>query len=223
MNELTPVFEISLGTNGIRTDAVFRLAIGVIILTAGILGLILRKRTGGRFPKKLYGPAFMTGWGILWLLIHIPFWRIGTAEIDNLLSVYHNGKSPTTEGIVHVSHEQPATGHTAGDKITVGDQTFEVNYFLVTPGYKQTISHGGALREGVFARLHYYHGVILKVEVGNKKASQQQVRPRSFHSPRFKSSSLKVPARAQTALSPAASQKGGIASPAAARAGLGPP
>jgi hypothetical protein len=39
----------------------------------------------------------------------------------------------------------------------------------VTPGYKQTISHGGALREGVFARLHHYDGVILKGEVGKQK------------------------------------------------------
>ena len=89
------------------------------------------------------------------------------------LDIYHNGRSQIAEGIVHVSHEQPATGHAAGDKITVEDQTFEVNYFLVTPGYKQTISHGGVLREGVFARLHHYDGVILKVEIGNNKTGQQ--------------------------------------------------
>jgi hypothetical protein len=35
----------------------------------------------------------------------------------------------------------------------------------VTPGYQQTIAHGGALREGVYARLHHYDGVIIKVEV----------------------------------------------------------
>ena len=173
MPALTTVFEITGGTNGIRADAVFRLVIGVVVLIAGVLGLILRKRSGGRFPKKLYGPAFMTGWGVLWLVIHIPLWRIGTAGIDNLLSIYRSGTSQVAEGVVHVSHEQPATGHTAGDKITVGDQKFEVDYFLVTPGYKQTISHAGALREGVFARIHYYDGVILKVEVENVKTRQQ--------------------------------------------------
>jgi len=47
-----------------------------------------------------------------------------------------------------------------------------VNYFLVTPGYKQTISHGGMLREGVFARLHHYDGIILKLEIGDKKIGQ---------------------------------------------------
>ncbi len=173
MNQLTTVFEITSGTNGIRADALFRLAIGLVFLVAGILGFILRKQTGGRFPKKLFAPAFMTGWAVFWLFMHFPLWRIGTANIDHLLDIYHHGKSQIAEGIVHVSHEQPATGHAAGDKITVGDQTFEVNYFLVTPGYKQTISHGGVLREGVFARLHHYDGVILKVEIGNKKTGQQ--------------------------------------------------
>jgi hypothetical protein len=173
MNQLTTVFEITSGTNGIRTDALVRLAIGIVFLIAGIVGLILRKKTGGRFPKKLYGPAFMTGWGALWLIMHIPLWIVSTTDIDHLLDVYQNGKSQIAEGFVHVTNEQPAGGHSAGDKITVGDQTFEVNYFLVTPGYKQTISHGGILREGVFARLHYYDGVILKVEVGNKIIGQQ--------------------------------------------------
>jgi hypothetical protein len=164
MNQLTTVFEITSGTNGIRADALFRMAIGVVFLIAGIRGLI-RKRTEGRFPKQLVGSAFMIGWAVLWIVMHIPLWRIGTTNITHLLDTYRNGKSQIAEGIVHVLHEQPAHGHSSGDKITVGGQTFEVNYFLVTPGYKQTISHGGALREGVFARLHYYDGVILKVEI----------------------------------------------------------
>jgi hypothetical protein len=166
---MTTVFEITSGTNGIRADALFRLAIGLFCIGAGIFGLILRKKTQGRFPKKLYGSVFMTGWGILWLAMHIPLLRIATSDIDHLLDVHKNGEDQVAEGNVHVLREQPVNGHASGDKITVGDQTFEVNYFLITPGYNQTIAHGGVLREGVFARLHYYNGVILKVEIGNAK------------------------------------------------------
>lgn len=172
MNELTTVFEITAGTNGIRADALFRLVIGVVVLIAGVVGLILRKRTQGRFPKKLYGPAFMAGWGILWLVMHIPLWLTATADIDHLIGVYRSGQCETAEGIVHVTHVQPVGGHDAGDEITVDDYAFEVNYFIVTPGYKQTISHGGVLREGVFARLHHHNGVILKVEIGTKETGQ---------------------------------------------------
>ncbi len=171
MNQLTTVFEITSGTNGVRADALLRLAIGLVVLIAGIIGLIRPKHAEGPSLKRWYGPAFMTGWGVFWLIIHIPLWRIGTSDIDRLVDIYHHGKSQIAEGFVHVTHEQPATGHAAGDRIAVGDQKFEVNYFLVTPGYKQTISHGGVLREGVFARLHYHDGVILKVEIRDKKSA----------------------------------------------------
>ena len=167
---VTTVFEITSGSNGVRADTLFRVAIGVIALVAGIRGLIRRKETGGRFSKL--GPVFMTGWAVLWLAMHIPLWRIGTSDISHLLDIYRSGKSEIAEGTVHVLHEQPVHGHSSGDKITVGGQTFEVNYFLVTPGYKQTIAHGGVLREGIFARLHHYNGVILKVEIANPQTGR---------------------------------------------------
>lgn len=170
MHNFTTVFEITAGTNGIQEEAMLRLVIGVIILIGGIIGFVLRKRTQGRFPKKLWTPAFMTFWGFIWLCISIPIWQKEISDINHFLEIYRNGKCQIVEGIVQVSHEQPASGHTAGDKITVDGQEFEVNYFMVTPGYNITISHGGALREGVFARLHYYNGVILKVEIRKKES-----------------------------------------------------
>jgi hypothetical protein len=172
MNELTTVFEITSGSNGVRADAVVRLAIGLVALTGGVSGLLRARQSDERSLKKLVGPAFITAWSVVWLIAHIPLWRIGITETNRLLDIYHNGKSRVVEGIVHVSHQQPAQGHSSGDKITVGDQTFEVNFFLATPGYKQTISHGGVLREGVFARLHHYDGIILKLEIGNKRVGQ---------------------------------------------------
>lgn len=175
MNELTTVFEIASGSNGVRADALLRLGIGAGALIGGVFGLFRASRREERSLKKLVGPAFMTAWSVVWLLAHIPLWRIGTTQTNRLVNIYHNGKSQVVEGIVHVSHQQPAHGHSSGDKITVGDQSFEVNYFLVTPGYNKTISHGGVLREGAFARLHYYEGIILKVEVGSKN---QSIEPR---------------------------------------------
>src|SRR5438477_78309 len=76
-----------------------------------------------------------------------------------------NRRSDVIEGVISVKHEQPASGHTKGDVITIEGKEFEVNQFLVTPGYKTTISHGGALKQGVYARLHYHDGIILKAEI----------------------------------------------------------
>jgi hypothetical protein len=172
MDQLTTVFEIASGSNGVRADALFRMGIGVVGVIAGVLGLFRATRSEERFRTKLVGPVFMMVWSVVWLIAHIPFWKVGVTQTNRLLDVYRNGQSQVVEGIVHVSHAQPANGHASGDKIAVGGQTFEVNYFRVTPGYKQTISHGGALREGVFARLHHHDGVILKVEIGNKRTGQ---------------------------------------------------
>jgi hypothetical protein len=69
------------------------------------------------------------------------------------------------EGTVQVSHSQPYQGHTSGDKITIDGQSFVIDYFYATPGYKETIAHGGVLRNGVYARIHHCDGVIIKVEV----------------------------------------------------------
>lgn len=187
MNNFTTVFEITSGTNGIRADVLFRLVVGIAILTVGIVGLVLRKRTQGRFPKRLWTPAFMIFWGVVWLLMHIPLWLIGTSDIDQLLELYQSGRSEIAEGIVHVTHKQPSGGHAAGDKITVGGQEFEINYFIVTPGYNKTISHGGALREGVYARLYYHNGVILKVEIKNKEVGQQGGTDQPATAPKLKS------------------------------------
>jgi len=88
MNGLTTVFEIAPGSNGVRADALFRLAIGLFALICGVAGLF---RTKGL--KKVAAPAFMTVWSVVWLIAHIPLWRIGTTQTNRLLDVYRNGKS----------------------------------------------------------------------------------------------------------------------------------
>ena len=42
---------------------------------------------------------------------------------------------------------------------------FEMNYFYATPGYHNTTAHHGALTQGTYARIYYYDGEILRVDV----------------------------------------------------------
>src|SRR6267143_3485138 len=165
MNDFTTVFVITGGANGIRADTLFRLAVGLLVTSAGIVGIIRCYRNHSQWPKKLFPSLLMIGWGIFWLVLHIPLFQISTTKISSLLDIYRDGKSDVIEGVISVKHEQPASGHTKGDVITIGGKEFEVNHFLVTPGYKTTISHGGVLRQGVYARLHYHDEIILKVEI----------------------------------------------------------
>lgn len=168
--DLVTVFEITSWSNGIRADALFDFAVGVGSLSFGIF-LLVRARRARELSKAWPMALFIIGWSLFWLVGGLPLWKIATVGIRELVQVHENGQDEVTEGPVHVSFQQPAWGHTSGDKITVGGKPFEVNYYLVTPGYRRTISHGGALREGVFARLRHFRGVILKVEVGKESAA----------------------------------------------------
>ena len=51
------------------------------------------------------------------------------------------------------------------DIITVNEKQSGVNYFYVTPAYRNTLAHGGALGGGVYKRLYYYNGEILRVNI----------------------------------------------------------
>lgn len=86
-------------------------------------------------------------------------------RINSLVTVYRERQYQVVEGQVHVLHEQPATGHTKGDIISVNGKQFEVNYFYATPTYRNTLAHGGVLGSGVYARLYYHNGEILRVEI----------------------------------------------------------
>jgi hypothetical protein len=47
----------------------------------------------------------------------------------------------------------------------VNGKQFEVNYFYVTPAYQKTLAHGGVLGSGVYARIYYHNGEILRVDI----------------------------------------------------------
>jgi hypothetical protein len=115
--------------------------------------------------RRMFNAVSLIGFGAIWLIVNLPLWSLATSGTDRLFLIPLSGQSEVTEGTVHVIHMQSAHGHASGDNIIVGDRQFEIDYFRVTPGYRQTIAHGGALREGVYARLHHYDGVIIKVEV----------------------------------------------------------
>ena len=165
MNEFTNVYEITTAygntsiTNQFLEVAVLFFAISIVVLISVFKGYI-------RFTDEMELFKLFLIWILIFGFFLIVF-MVGIPEADHLIDVYRNGKCEITEGIVHVTHYQPFGGRSPGDKISLGDRKFEVNYYsgILPGGYKQTISHGGALGEGVYARLHHYNGVILKVEV----------------------------------------------------------
>ena len=87
------------------------------------------------------------------------------ADINGLVNAYQQKQYQVVEGPVEVLHQQPASGHSKGDVIAVNGVQFEVNYFYATPAYRNTLAHGGVLGSGVYARIYYYNGEILRIDI----------------------------------------------------------
>jgi hypothetical protein len=155
------VFEIARGSNGVFAEEVFRLLVGITALIGGVAALIFQWKNNGL--KSWVGPVFVTCWALFWLYLHNFPYPFG--HINGLVRAHRDGQYQVVEGPVQVLYEQPATGHTKGDIITVNGKQFEVNYFYLTPAYRNTLAHGGVLGGGVYARLYYYHGEILRVDI----------------------------------------------------------
>jgi len=161
VSEFVTVFEIARGSNGVFADACFRLLIGIGALIGGVTALVFKWKNKGL--KSAIAAVFAIGWSLFWLYLH-NFPHV-FRHVNSLVTAYRERQYQVAEGPVQLLHEQPLTGHTKGDVITVNGKQFEVNYFYATPAYRNTIAHRGVLRSGVYARLYYHNGEILRVDI----------------------------------------------------------
>jgi hypothetical protein len=160
--DFVTVFEIARNSNGVFVGAVFRLLIGVVALI-GALRSLVRNRRRERRRRDYIGPIFVLVWSLFWIYLHNFPHVFG--HIDRLMSAYQQKQYQIVEGPVQILHQQPATGHSKGDIVSVNGMQFEVNYFLATPAYCKTLAHGGALSAGTYARIYYSDSEILRVDI----------------------------------------------------------
>ena len=162
MPDFVTVFEITRNSNGVFAGAVFRLLIGVVALI-GALRVLVRNRRRESSRRDYIGPIFVLVWSLFWIYLHNFPHQFG--HIDRLVNAYQQKQYQIVEGPVQVLHQQPKTGHGKGDIVEVSGKQFEVNYFLYTPAYRNTIAYKGALNAGTYARIYYYNGEILRVDI----------------------------------------------------------
>ena len=162
MPEFLTVFEITRNSNGVFAGAVFRLLIGVAALI-GAWRILIRNRRRESRRRDYIGPIFILIWSLWWIYLH-NFPQV-FGHINQLVNAYQQKQYQSVEGPVEVLHQQQATGHSKGDVIRVNGQQFEVNYFYATPAYHNTIAHKGVLNAGAYARIFYFNGEILCVDV----------------------------------------------------------
>jgi len=162
MPDFVTVFEITRNSNGIFAGTIFRLLIGVTALVGGLRSVVFRWRRGGNVNHYIEA-LFLIGWSFFWIYLHNFPHVFG--HINRLVNAYRENQYQVVEGPVQILHQQPATGHTKGDIVAVSGEQFEVNYFYLTPAYRNTLAHRGVLTAGTDARIYYYNGEILRVDI----------------------------------------------------------
>ena len=162
MDNFITVYEISKGFD--RSLGIGSI-VGIILLIIGIIGMVIKKRSHGYWPIWIGPPIIGVVVGGIIFILSLIFFIGSITESNRLVSVYKSGKCQLTEGIVNVLHRQPLEGHTKGDIIRISGQELEINAFVHTQAYSQTISHGGVLKEGVYARVYHHNGDILRIDL----------------------------------------------------------
>jgi hypothetical protein len=105
-----------------------------------------------------------------WILLVVPP-IIGAYVILNaytsrerVLGWLREGHVQVTEGPVTDFVPMPYEGH-ALEKFTVRGHTFTYSDYILTPGFHNTASHGGPIREGLNVRVSFAGNLILRLEV----------------------------------------------------------
>jgi hypothetical protein len=121
--------------------------------------------TGPQFIPFVFAAVLCGSLAIACFWFLIPF-RYAAAA-----AALHNGTAQVVEGQVENFHPMPRTGHDT-ERFTVNGVLFSYSDAELTPGFNQTSSHGGPIREGLDVRIHYIgifgdpvQPTILKLEI----------------------------------------------------------
>jgi hypothetical protein len=172
MDDFTTVFVFTDKAKEVFGVANRSLWDGILIIAIGVVLLVLFIIQGRKKPPKLVGILFVLAWMVFWFGGSTGWISRGQKdysryndEYQRLLDIYNNQRYKITEGIIQVQHAQRAGGHDTGDIVDIGGVEFEFSYYATTFGYNKTISHGGVLQQGVYARIYYTDEMILRIDM----------------------------------------------------------
>jgi len=74
------------------------------------------------------------------------------------------GNCSVVEGVVENFHPMPKSGHDT-ERFEVNGVHFSYSDYVMSPGFNNTASHGGPIRDGLRVRICHNSGDILRLEV----------------------------------------------------------
>lgn len=135
-------------------------AIGIAIFAIGIILIKFVSKRPSQKNAKIIG----------WVMVVLgPIFTIVVYNSQNSMwadwrSAYDRGAYSTVEGVVHDFKPMPYEGH-QNECFWVKNQEFCYSDYVVQPGFRQSASHGGPIREGLPVRVAHYQGQILRLDV----------------------------------------------------------
>jgi hypothetical protein len=135
-------------------------AIGLLILAIGIVCIKFVSKWPNQKNAKIIGWVMVVFGPIFTIVVY----NSQSSMWADWRSAYERGAYSTVEGVVHDFKPMPYEGH-QDECFWVKNQKFCYSDYIVRPGFRQSTSHGGPIREGLPVRIDYYNGQILRLDV----------------------------------------------------------
>lgn len=131
--------------------------VGLIFISIGALVFYVMYGTS-ELKEKLLSIGFIL-FGILWVAIGL----LSYSEMEKVRAAVRAGNYQVVEGVVRDFAPMPY-GH-GKESFSLNSQSFSYSDFVLAPGFSQSKSHGGPIREGLQVRVSYIGESIVKLEV----------------------------------------------------------
>lgn len=133
-------------------------ACGLIFVVIGSALFRFRHQLTPDTPKLSY---FFLGFGIFWTIVTFA---VTAGDYSSLASALREGRCEVITGEVTQFRTMPGSEHYT-ERFAVDGHHFKYSDSIVSPGFNNTSSHGGPIREGLKVRIHHAGNDIARLEV----------------------------------------------------------
>ena len=138
-------------------------AAGLVFLLIGAAWIALRRAWASLARSWLWRaqPYAFTAFALLWTVLSSSVYFSRYGQIRRALQAK---RYEVVEGVVTDFVPMPASGH-ALEHFEVNGHRYAYSDYQIRPGFNNTSSHGGPLREGLHVRIADVNGEIARLEI----------------------------------------------------------